>query len=224
MVVRRGFRQAASYHTDRLINVPVGHFFDVMTNGFGAMPSYASRVEPDDRWRIAAYIRVLQLSQNAPLDDVPADDERRAGGANDAVESVNSDRQWQRRSLMVGIAGVLLCATAFLLNETQFLRSYFSLTLLDRHGAGLPGNSAAASHRRRKVGHGDPAAVRGRRAHAALHVHPADPGFWRACLRFTYGRGRKRRTTPIIQEGGVSERAVHDGARVFYFLVWTFYA
>jgi mono/diheme cytochrome c family protein len=71
MVVRRGFRQAASYHTDRLRSAPVGHFFDVITNGFGAMPSYASRVEPDDRWRIAAYIRVLQLSQNASLADVP---------------------------------------------------------------------------------------------------------------------------------------------------------
>jgi len=73
MVVRRGFRQAASYHTERLIKAPVGHFFDVITNGYGAMPSYGSRVEPDDRWRIAAYIRVLQLSQNAPLDQVPAD-------------------------------------------------------------------------------------------------------------------------------------------------------
>ena len=73
MVVRRGFRQAASYHTEKLIKAPVGHFFDVMTNGFGAMPSYASRVEPDDRWRIAAYIRVLQLSENATIDDVPPD-------------------------------------------------------------------------------------------------------------------------------------------------------
>jgi|HubBroStandDraft_5_1064220.scaffolds.fasta_scaffold190061_2 hypothetical protein len=73
MVVRRGFRQAASYHTQRLIDAPVGHFFFVMTNGFGAMPSYGSRIEPDDRWRIAAYVRVLQFSQNAPLDAVPAD-------------------------------------------------------------------------------------------------------------------------------------------------------
>ena len=71
MIVRRGFRQAASYHTDKLIQAPVGHFFDVMTNGFGAMPSYAARVEPEDRWRIAAYIRVLQLSQNAKIEDVP---------------------------------------------------------------------------------------------------------------------------------------------------------
>jgi len=73
MVVRRGFRQAASYHTQRLMQAPVGHFFNVMTNGYGAMPSYGSRVEPDDRWRIAAYVRVLQLSQNASMDDVPAD-------------------------------------------------------------------------------------------------------------------------------------------------------
>ena len=71
MIVRRGFRQAASYHTEKLIKAPVGHFFDVMTNGFGAMPSYASRIEPDDRWRIAAYVRVLQFSQNASLGDVP---------------------------------------------------------------------------------------------------------------------------------------------------------
>lgn len=73
MVVRRGFRQAASYHTGKLLNAPVGHFFDVMTNGFGAMPSYASRVPPEDRWRIAAYIRVLQFSENAKIEDVPAD-------------------------------------------------------------------------------------------------------------------------------------------------------
>jgi hypothetical protein len=77
MIVRRGFRQAASYHTEKLIKAPIGHFFDVITNGFGAMPSYASRVEPDDRWRIAAYIRVLQLSESAKIDDVPAD--KRAG-------------------------------------------------------------------------------------------------------------------------------------------------
>jgi mono/diheme cytochrome c family protein len=77
MIVRRGFRQAASYHTVALIKAPVGHFFDVITNGFGTMPSYAARVESEDRWRIAAYIRVLQLSENATVDDVPP--EQRAG-------------------------------------------------------------------------------------------------------------------------------------------------
>lgn len=68
MVVGRGLRQPPSYHDPRLIDAPVGHFFDVMTNGYGAMYSYASRVAVDDRWRIAAYIRALQLSQNAPAD------------------------------------------------------------------------------------------------------------------------------------------------------------
>ena len=71
MIANRGFRRPPSYHTERLRNIPVGHFFDVVTNGYGAMPSYASRVSVDDRWRIASYIRALQLSQNAPIDDVP---------------------------------------------------------------------------------------------------------------------------------------------------------
>ena len=72
MIVQRGFPHPPSYHIDRLRNAPVGHFFDVMTNGFGAMYSYGSRIDPQDRWRIAAYIRALQLSQHATIDDVPA--------------------------------------------------------------------------------------------------------------------------------------------------------
>jgi hypothetical protein len=66
MVVARGLHQPPNYADPRLVNAPVGHFFDVMTNGYGAMYSYASRVAVDDRWRIAAYIRTLQMSQNAP--------------------------------------------------------------------------------------------------------------------------------------------------------------
>ncbi|MGA7854330.1 MAG: cytochrome c [Candidatus Acidiferrales bacterium] len=73
VIVLRGFPPPPSYHIDRLRAAPVGHFFDVMTNGFGSMYSYASRVDPEDRWRIAAYIRVLQLSQHATLQDVPAE-------------------------------------------------------------------------------------------------------------------------------------------------------
>ena len=73
MVVLRGFRQPPSYYSDRLVHAPVGHFFDVISNGFGAMPSYASRVEPDDRWRMIAYIRALQLSESASQADVPPD-------------------------------------------------------------------------------------------------------------------------------------------------------
>jgi len=72
MVVRRGYRRPPSLHDERLRTVAVGHFFDVMTNGFGAMPDYAGQVVPADRWAIAAYIRVLQLSAHASIDDVPA--------------------------------------------------------------------------------------------------------------------------------------------------------
>ena len=77
MIVQRGFPQPPSYHIQRLRDAPAGHFYEVITNGFGAMYSYAARVEPADRWRIAAYIRVLQLSRNAKMDDVP-ESERQA--------------------------------------------------------------------------------------------------------------------------------------------------
>jgi mono/diheme cytochrome c family protein len=73
MVVQRGLRQAASYHQDRLRQERIGYFFDVATNGFGAMQGYAEQVPVRDRWLIAAYIRALQLSQNASVNDVPTD-------------------------------------------------------------------------------------------------------------------------------------------------------
>ena len=72
MIVQRGFPQPPSFHVGALSTAPVGHYFDVMTNGFGSMYSYAARVEPEDRWRIAAYIRVLQASRRGSIDDVPA--------------------------------------------------------------------------------------------------------------------------------------------------------
>ena len=74
MVVQRGYRRPPSYHQDRLRDAAVGHFFDVMTNGFGAMPDYAAQIKAEDRWAIAAYIRALQLSEHATLADVPAAD------------------------------------------------------------------------------------------------------------------------------------------------------
>lgn len=64
MIVRRGFPKPPTYHDDRLRNAPVGHFFDVITNGWGKMNSYAYQVQPADRWAIVAYIRTLQASQN----------------------------------------------------------------------------------------------------------------------------------------------------------------
>jgi hypothetical protein len=71
MIVQRGFTPPPSFHSDRLRQAPVGHFFDVITNGFGVMPDYAAQVPPRDRWAIAAYIRALQLSQHTALADVP---------------------------------------------------------------------------------------------------------------------------------------------------------
>lgn len=72
MVVLRGFRRGPpSYHIDRLREAPVGHFFDVITNGFGGMQDYAAEMSPRDRWAVAAYVRALQLSQKATIRDVP---------------------------------------------------------------------------------------------------------------------------------------------------------
>jgi mono/diheme cytochrome c family protein len=73
MIVQRGFRPPPSYHEARLREAPAGYFFDVMTNGFGAMQDYSAQVPVADRWAIAAYIRALQLSQAATVTDVPAD-------------------------------------------------------------------------------------------------------------------------------------------------------
>ena len=73
MVVQRGLRQAASYHQDRLREEKLGYFYDVITNGFGAMQGYAEQIPVRDRWLIVAYVRTLQLSQHAAIDDVPAD-------------------------------------------------------------------------------------------------------------------------------------------------------
>jgi hypothetical protein len=67
MIPQRGFRHPPSYHEDRLRKAPLGYFFQVMTEGFGAMPEYASQIPPRDRWCIVAYIRALQLSQNATM-------------------------------------------------------------------------------------------------------------------------------------------------------------
>lgn len=89
MVVQRGLRQAASYHQDRLRQEKLGYFYDVITNGFGAMQGYAEQIPVRDRWLIVAYVRTLQLSQHASVNDVPADqrgllDQPQAGTAKPA--------------------------------------------------------------------------------------------------------------------------------------------
>ena len=90
MIVQRGYKRPPSYHEARLLKVPVGHFFNVMTNGWGAMPEYASQVPVADRWRIAAYIRALQLSRTAKAGDVPTG-EQLSSHAPGAVETEVSE-------------------------------------------------------------------------------------------------------------------------------------
>lgn len=77
MIVRRGFPPPPSYHIDRLRSAPDGHFFQVITNGFGRMYEYGTRVPVEDRWAIIAYVRALQLSQNARPEDLPADERQK---------------------------------------------------------------------------------------------------------------------------------------------------
>jgi hypothetical protein len=73
MIVQRGYRRAANLHDPRLQQAPIGHFYDVIAKGWGAMPDYSAQIDVRDRWAIAAYIRALQLSQNASVEDVPAE-------------------------------------------------------------------------------------------------------------------------------------------------------
>jgi mono/diheme cytochrome c family protein len=77
MIVQRGYKQPPSFHEERLRNAPLGHFFDVMSNGFGAMPDYSAQIKVEDRWAIATYIRALQLSQHATDADLAQKDQNR---------------------------------------------------------------------------------------------------------------------------------------------------
>jgi mono/diheme cytochrome c family protein len=81
MIVRRGLKRPPSYHIDRLRQVPVGYLYDVITNGFGAMQDYSAQIAPRDRWAIAAYVRVLQYSQQASVNDVPVEQRQQLGPA-----------------------------------------------------------------------------------------------------------------------------------------------
>jgi hypothetical protein len=83
MVTLRGMKHPPTYHQERLRNEPNGYFFDVITNGFGAMSGYSMQLEPRDRWAIVSYVRALQLSRNAPVGELPPNlrEKLTAGGA-----------------------------------------------------------------------------------------------------------------------------------------------
>jgi len=96
MIVQRGYKQPPSFHEQRLRNSPLGHFFDVMSNGFGAMPDYAAQIKPADRWAIAAYIRALQRSQNAnPNTDVSPDEQKKLNSPPEGTSRVPADSKAQ---------------------------------------------------------------------------------------------------------------------------------
>jgi len=106
MIVQRGYRHPPSLHIDRLRDAPVGHFFDVISNGYGAMPDYAAQVPVDDRWAIIAYIRALQLSQHASTGDVPPDElQKLAATAPEAAGTAPSQPTSQPSPLPRGAEG-----------------------------------------------------------------------------------------------------------------------
>ena len=77
MVVRRGYKQPPSYWSEDVRKIPAGQIYDVINRGFGAMPDYSAQIPPSDRWAIVAYIRALQYSESASLDDVPPEQRSR---------------------------------------------------------------------------------------------------------------------------------------------------
>lgn len=83
MIVQRGLKQPPSFHIDRLREAPIGYFFTVITNGFGVMFDYSDRIPPEDRWAIIGYIRALQLSQHATLEDVPTEERQKLTGSHE---------------------------------------------------------------------------------------------------------------------------------------------
>ncbi len=94
MIVQRGYKRPPSFHVQRLKNAPLGWFYDVIGNGFGGMPDYAAQVKPADRWAIAAYIRALQLSQNAQEGDVAsADRDKLSNPAEEGIRTPDTSAQ-----------------------------------------------------------------------------------------------------------------------------------
>ena len=166
MIVRRGYRKPPSYHSDRLRQVPNGYIFDVITNGFGAMPDYAAQIQPHDRWAIVAYIRALQLGQQASVNDVPAPADARPrevpndgqrGGFQHHAGVADDLKQWRTRAL---IAGVWVVLTAVgLSSRTQPVLSFVSLVVIFVVGLSwVSGLADAAVPHRRRLGRGDPPA------------------------------------------------------------------
>ena len=188
MIVRRGFPKPPTYHDDRLRNAPVGHFFDVMTNGWGKMNSYASQVQSADRWAIVAYIRALQISQNPDEnfeDDIRTNDTATPAAIADTEHArrrtLNGERVTDYQS--TGRDRPLADARA---RRRRHRADHLGGRRLFRHGAGaalvasrlyllgrhrhrLPRHSDSAVSDGRRVGRRHSPHSRSRFAHAAAH-------------------------------------------------------
>ncbi len=206
-IVQRGFPLPASYHIQRLREAPAGHFFGVITNGMGAMYSYADRIDPADRWRIVAYIRVLQASRNAHLSDVPEAERQKLDAATNrarrrtaaigatATAMTSSDAvrptldRLQRNALVCGIIGVVLVLLIGMRDTQQFFRSYlFAFVYWICDPARLHRRPDAASPHGRLVGTADPPHSRGGLANDAVDGRPVYSRCSSECPSFTSGQ------------------------------------
>lgn len=93
MVVQRGFKQPPTYHDERMRNMPAGYFYEVIGQGFGVMAGYAAQIKPEDRWAIAAYIRALQYSQNAPFSAAPRDEQNKLASILESQKKMTSEKK-----------------------------------------------------------------------------------------------------------------------------------
>jgi len=176
MIVQRRFRHPPSFHTDKIRQLSNGFIFDVITKGFGAMQDYAAQISPRDRWAIVAYVRALQLSQNALLTTFhrnPHPTRRREMTAqlmdfNVSTELQADLKRWRSGALAAGIAGAVLCAIGFLRLAVPVLPLLpVVLRIYRRPECGVARLADAAISHRRRLGRGHPAAVRGGGAHAS---------------------------------------------------------
>ena len=204
MVVQRGLRQAASFHQDRLRQEKIGYFFDVITNGFGAMPDYAAQIPVRDRWLIVAYVRTLQFSQHASVNELPPD-QRAAIDAAATARDYGGPRQHHSKAggetlvssattetyraegtplpamkqfgMIAGVLGVVLAIAGFFMSRRRALLPGIpgGLHVLDGRGARQPRAVDGAALVGRRVGRGAAAAVRSGGAHAAVHGAAVHP-------------------------------------------------
>ena len=176
MIVHRGYPRPPSLHIPRLRQAPLGHFFMVISDGYGAMPGYGYLITPHERWAIAAYIRALQLSQYAPVAELPeAHAAALTGLRSKLMTSTGNATTRSAASATPGCAGGCGGSGAVRAGAVRATGAIFSLvsdglSVLAWGGPGLPGHSHAASPGGWDVGHGDPTGAGGGDAPVTPHA------------------------------------------------------